>query len=121
MTALILAHKHCSNFSDGQCAGVDFRKNGSLFRFRKEGERCLLKDGRRCSFFETAVLPIRSRKEWPDEEVRKGFLVGAAQYDRDFIHDAPQTRIKRKCIRCGRTMWSAMQLCTHCRVIDPEI
>lgn len=95
------------------CSGIDFKPDGSLVRFREEGSTCLLKTRERCRYFEEAILPMRTRKEWPSEGVRKEFQLGAALYDREYVAKIAQ-RKRRKCLHCGKRIWSKRQYCARC-------
>ena len=68
MTALQVAKQECANCdSAGNCAGVGIRDDGSLYRFRREREKCWLAPGpdgaiARCPYFEECVAPAANER-----------------------------------------------------------
>jgi hypothetical protein len=76
-----LAAKYCANWKEGICSGIDFKADGTLFRFRNEGSDCVLKTCQRCSYFESAVLPMRKR-EWKNPTEARQFDEGIDHYFR---------------------------------------
>jgi len=58
MTPLRAAKAHCANYQpDSSCLGIAFRDDLSMYRFRKEGLPCLLRNCEACPYFEETVLP----------------------------------------------------------------
>jgi hypothetical protein len=112
-TPIRIARKHCANWQDGICGGIDFGPKGELLRFRPEGRQCLLSSRERCSYFETAVLPMRSQ-DWKNPSEGREFEEGADQYLR--IHSgitglAPR---RRKCPDCGTQIGPKKRYCQAC-------
>ena len=71
MTPLQAAKEHYANYqADGTCLGIAFRDDLSMYRFRKEGLRCLLCDGDRCSYFEEIIVPMRMSRETAEAKAR---------------------------------------------------
>ena len=57
--AAILAEKYCCNWHNHVCVGTEVDlPTGLQVRWRPEGSRCLLADGKRCPYFEQSVLPM---------------------------------------------------------------
>src|SRR4030095_668669 len=70
-TPLQGAKAHCANYQpDGSCLGIAFRRNLSMYRFRKEGLPCLLCSGERCSYFEEIIVPMQMSRETAEATVR---------------------------------------------------
>ena len=62
--AAILAEKYCCNWHNHVCVGTEVDlSTGLQARWRPEGSRCLLADGKRCPYFEQSVLPME-RWDW---------------------------------------------------------
>jgi hypothetical protein len=115
-TPLGIAQNHCANWDGGLCTGIDFRADGSMFRFRPEGRRCLLSSHERCSYFETAVLPIGASKEWQQKYPREAaqFEEGAHFYRVHFGMPGPAP-VGRNCSDCGVQIGPRQRYCAQCR------
>jgi len=116
-TPIWIAKNHCANYQEGICSGIDFGPKGELFRFRAEGSRCLLSSRERCSYFETAVLPIGANQEWQKKypgEARQ-FEEGADQYLRAHSGIPGLAPRRRKCPDCGTQIGPKQRYCAQCR------
>ena len=109
MTPLRAAKAHCDNYQqDGSCLGIAFRRDLSMYRFRKEGLPCLLCTGERCSYFEEIIVPMRPER--PAEGKSLASAVNAYQR----MHRLQS--LVRFCPECGETPLLARQrLCANCR------
>jgi len=113
-TYLQIAKQECSNYRDDRCMGLDFDpKTGRHFHFRPGGLPCLLATkGCRCTFFETAVMPMDrsalsplNRQEWED---------ALKQYRKD--SNVVTTKGKRICPECNeRELEPHKRYCYVCR------
>jgi len=115
-TPIALAKKYCVNWQDGLCSGIDFHKDGSPFRFRSEGAQCLLKANQRCSYFETAVLPMGDSEEWQKKYPgdAKAFAEGADRYFRRHSGIAGLAPKARRCPDCGTPIGPRKRYCALC-------
>jgi hypothetical protein len=118
MKTVVLAKNHCANWLiDGACNGVDFKRPAlKQIRFLPEGTRCLLALGKRCSYFETAVMPMKDW-EWKDAEEGRKFKEGVNRYIRmhlrkETMPDLPPR--ERKCPDCGNRIGFRMRYCADC-------
>ena len=112
-----LAGKYCSNWQqDGVCSGLDLADDGTLFRFRNEGCQCVLRIKERCSYFESAVLPIGDNEEWRKKnpgEARE-LEEGRDRYMRRCI-GIPGLALKaRVCPDCGTQIGPRKRYCHVC-------
>ena len=114
-----LAEQYCSNWCHSDvCEGVDIDpKSGRHFRWRAAGGFCLLALGGRCPYFESAVLPMEKRKDWPTPLQGEAFRKAARLYHLAF----PETTIvepeTRKCPDCGKHRIAARKRCCElCRI-----
>jgi hypothetical protein len=116
MTPLGIAREHCANWHEGICSGIDFRRDGSMFMFRDGGKPCLLNERKRCSYFESAVLPIGKKEEWakryPGEA--RAFEEGADQYTRQHSGIPGLSPRRRKCPDCGTMIGPRKRYCAVC-------
>jgi hypothetical protein len=118
-TPITLAAKYCANWQqDGVCSGLDFRNDGTLFRFRNEGCQCgcLLKAKERCSYFESAVLPMGDSEEWRKKYPAEArvFQEGADRYMRRHSGIAGLALKARVCPDCGTQIGPRKRYCHVC-------
>jgi|SRR6516162_4389863 hypothetical protein len=116
MTPIDIAEKYCANWQDGICSGIGFRADGSFYRFRSEGCKCLLRDNLRCSYLESSVLLQGKNKEWiqgnPGEA--KKFEDGIDRYWRRHSGIAGLALRKRLCPDCGIQIGPRKRYCEKC-------
>jgi hypothetical protein len=123
VTPLQLAKAECANCdSVGNCAGIGIRDDGSLYRFRREGEKCCLAPGpdgaiARCPYFEECVAPLakaRARNAATQEQkhAAASLAQGVRVYEKAVM---PVPTVKyAKCKRCPRTVHPPKRLCERC-------
>jgi hypothetical protein len=113
-----LAEGHCMNFlRGGTCEGADTDpRTGRHLRWRQAGGRCLLGLDCRCPYFEQAILPMESRKEWPTPLQGEAFRKAARLYHSVFPETVVTTPEVRKCPDCGkRSVEPRKRYCAECR------
>jgi len=109
MTPLQAAKAHCANYQPGgSCLGIAFRDDLSMYRFRKEGLPCLLRNCEACPYFEEIVLPQVSpsvaeqyHKSLPEGAVTSVGPQRAIKLCRDCKKREVEPR-KRYCARCAK-------------------
>jgi hypothetical protein len=114
-----LAEQYCSNWCHGGvCEGADIDpKTGRHFRWRTIGGFCLLALGGRCSYFESVVLPMGKRKEWPTPVQGEAFRKAARLYHLTFPETVVVEPETRKCPDCGKHRIEARKRCCEpCRI-----
>jgi hypothetical protein len=117
MRSLRAARAHCDNFqTDGSCLGIRIRDDFSLYRFRKEGLRCLLADRERCPHFEEIVVPMRMSYETPQATLRAKAKEAAVSAYLKLHKLIPQKiEAKRVCRECRRIEVNGNQVfCYKC-------
>ena len=97
-----LAEEHCANWCRGNvCVGTEINlATGLQVRWRAEGSKCLLSEGKRCPYFESSVLPM---EEWAWKNPSQGVA---------FKNVAHQYRIRLMTERKAR---AAIRRCPNCR------
>ena len=114
-----LAEQHCANWCHGGiCEGADTDpKTGRHFRWRAAGGFCLLALGGRCPYFESAILPMEKRKEWPTPLQGEAFRKGVRLYRGVFPETVIVEPETRKCPACGKRWIEARKRCCElCRI-----
>jgi hypothetical protein len=114
-----LAEQYCINWCHGGiCEGVDINpQTGRHFRWRAAGGFCLLALGGRCPYFEAAVLPMETRKEWPTLIQGEAFRKAARLYHLTFPETVVVEPTTRKCPDCGKGfVQPKKQYCAKCRI-----
>lgn len=121
MTPLQLAKEHCANYqSDGSCLGIGIHNDGSLFRFKPEGQPCVLSPPlKRCAYFENVVL-MRSPADEPcpaparvlNDQFAEGLRLYAAATNEHLPVTQKGQRLCRLCRQ--RTVEPPKQLCYVC-------
>jgi len=104
MTPLQSAKQHCDNYqANGTCLGIAFRDDLSMYRFRNEGLPCLLCEGRRCSYFEEIIIPMRMSCDTAEAKARADKKDAAV---RSYLtsHNLVSSKAtgKRMCLNCRR-------------------
>ena len=122
MTPLQVAKAECANCdSAGNCAGIGFADNGSLYRFRQPGKCWLAPDEhgqiKRCQYFEQCVAPLaqaRLRNAATIEQRRNATRLaeGVRRYEMA-VMPAPAVKFA-KCKRCQRQVHPPKRLCERC-------
>src|SRR5262245_20874547 len=82
-----------------------------MFRFRNEGCKCLLSTDERCSYLETAILPMKT-DEWKNPSEARRFAELTDQYRR--AHISGLNPRKRKCPDCGVQIGPRKRYCQVC-------
>lgn len=123
MTPAQVAEAHCANWDKGACLGVYYNSDLSI-RFKRPFERCLLRDCKKCYYFEEIIVPMfdnltETDKEHPLLKNRlRDFNEGVAQYH---VMLSPQTATKvvptaRVCPDCKkRPLEPKRRVCDICR------
>ena len=117
MTPYQLVKKVCSNYRNEKCLGVS-RECFPTATIQPPGP-CLIAERKRCSFFETAILPLADR---PSPKNDPGFQGGVLEA-RNFYHRAhdvglpKQIGSKRNCPRCGIVLDWGKKYCEPCRIL----
>jgi hypothetical protein len=114
-----LAEQRCANWCiGGICEGADIDpKSGRHFRWRAAGWFCLLALGGRCPYFESAVLPMEKRKEWPNPLQGDAFRKAARLYRLAFPETVIVEPETRQCPNCGKHRIEARKRCCElCRI-----
>jgi hypothetical protein len=115
-----LAEAHCANWCrDGSCKGIDFdlQRGGRPFFNPALGGRCLLALDKRCPYFEEAVLPMETRREWPTPLQGEAFRKAARLYHSVFPETILVEPTTRKCPDCGKHQIGPRQRCCGgCRI-----
>jgi hypothetical protein len=123
MTALQVAKQECANCdSAGNCSGIGIRDDGSLYLFRREGEKCWLAPGpdgaiARCPYFEECVAPLakaRARNAATQEQKRAvaSLVEGLQAYEAAVLPVA--TAKYAKCKGCPRDVIAPKRFCPGC-------
>ena len=122
MTPLQVAKAECANCdSAGNCAGVGIRDDGSLYRFRREGEKCWLAPGpdgaiARCPYFEECVAPLAKKRAQAastqeQQHAAASLADGVRAYEGAVM---PALTIKyAKCKRCQQTVYPPKRLSAY--------
>jgi hypothetical protein len=125
MTALQVARAECANCdSAGNCAGVGIRDDVSLYRFRREGEKCWLAPGpdgaiARCPYFEECVAPLakaRARNAATQEQkhATARLAEGVRAYEAAVVPVPTVKYAKCKGSGCQRDVIAPKRLCEQC-------
>lgn len=117
MTPYQLAKAECSNMlRDGSCLGVyPVCFSETELVPMKAQERCLVVDGKRCRFFEKAVLPVAdwpSPKDHPKLQQRRLKARDAYWWRHDFCKR--KAAGNRVCPECGGSLAKRQRLCSEC-------
>lgn len=109
MTPLQFVTAECANHQpDGTCAGVMIAPDLSMPRATPR-PRCLIAEGKRCTYFEQCVAPMVG---WTSDPRRKaGFLAAIAEYRRVTKQGEDLTR---RCPDCGGAMRKGNRYCPKC-------
>jgi hypothetical protein len=125
MTALQVAKQECANCdSAGNCAGVGIRDDGSLYRFRREGEKCWLAPGpdgaiARCLYFEECVAPLakaraRNAATQDQKHAAAKLAEGVRAYEAAAMPVSAAKYAKCKGSGCQRDVIAPKRLCEQC-------
>jgi hypothetical protein len=123
MTALQVAKQECANCdSAGNCAGIGIRDDGSLYRFRREREKCWLAPGpdgaiARCPYFEQCVAPLakaREREAKTQEQKRAAERLVKGVHAYEMAVMSVPTAKYAKCKGCNRRVYPPKRLCGKC-------
>jgi hypothetical protein len=114
--AAILAEKYCCNWHNHVCVGTDVDlSTGLQVRWRPEGSRCLLADGKRCPYFEASVLPM---EHWHLKSPLEGaaFQNAAHQYRIRIVKEKTSRPAIRRCPDCQKnTIGPRHRFCGECK------
>ena len=111
-----LAEKHCSNWCRGDlCVGTDVDlPSGRQIRWRSEGSRCLLADGKRCPYFEQSVLPMEDW-QWKNPSEGTVFKNATHEYRIRLMTERKAGRAIRRCPNCRKnTVRPPAKFCDMC-------
>jgi hypothetical protein len=122
MTALQVAKQECANCdSAGNCAGVGIRDDGSLYRFRREREKCWLAPGpdgaiARCPYFEECVAPAANERlrnaATAEQRIRaKSFADGVREYEMAVLPAPVSAKFRCASAGCRRTVLRPTRFC----------
>jgi hypothetical protein len=122
MTPIQVAKAECANCdSAGNCAGIGFADNGSLYRFRQPGKCWLAPDEhgqiKRCQYFEQCVAPLAKKRvqaasTQEQQHAAASLAEGVHAYEKAVM---PVPTIKfAKCKRCQRQVYPPKRLCEQC-------
>ena len=110
MTPLQAAKTHCANYQpDGSCLGIAFSDTLSMYRFRREGSKCVLHDSPcpACPYFEEIVLPQVLQSV--ATRYRKSLAVGEKT--------TVSNTTTRRCPDCNtRELSKRQRYCNQCRI-----
>lgn len=115
MNPIQAARKYCDCLlANDCCLGITPNDDLSLRRFRKENLPCLLASSKcqRCEHFESSILPMERRSEWPSKLAQDDFLEAAHTYR---MQSGALSQADRICPKCNeRALESRQRLCYIC-------
>ena len=125
MTALQVAKQECANCdSAGNCSGIGIRDGGSLYVFRREGEKCWLAPGpdgaiARCPYFEECVAPLakaraRNAATQDQKHAAARLAEGVRAYEAAAMPVSAAKYAKCKGSGCQRDVVAPKRLCEQC-------
>lgn len=115
MNPIQAARKYCDCLlTDDLCLGITANDDLSPKRFRKEWLPCLLTAGKcqRCEHFESSILPMERRTEWPAKHDGEEFREAAHTYR---MTSGALAQADRICPECNeRALNPRERLCYIC-------
>jgi hypothetical protein len=123
VTPLQVAKQECANCdSAGNCSAVGIRDDGSLYLFRREGEKCWLAPGpdgaiARCPYFEQCIAPLaqarlRNAGTTEQKHAARRLAEGVLAYEKATFDTT--TAKYAKCKGCQRDVIAPKRFCPSC-------